>query len=185
MGTEFHTREFSHSEFAALLNERFDEVKLLYQQNWLLSAVLAEEQFAAEDGKRSLDMELTKVAGAGPGQELYTVALCGRLTTAVREVGVAASIFEAHQFAVRIQEAERQIQGWVERAGEAERLVSTWTERAGEAERLVKAWNERAVEAARQVEQVRAKVEAIERSLSWRLTRPLRAAKRGTGRKGR
>ena len=48
MENEFHVREFGHDEFAALLRARFPAVRLLYQHNWLTSAVLDE----AGDGRR-------------------------------------------------------------------------------------------------------------------------------------
>ena len=47
---EFHVHEFGHDEFVALLRERFPAVRLLYQHNWLTSAVLDEAGMAAADG---------------------------------------------------------------------------------------------------------------------------------------
>jgi SAM-dependent methyltransferase len=174
VGNEFHTREFDPAEFSTLLGEHFSDVRFAYQQNWLLSAILGKEQFALEDEQRPLDLEVTKTTGYEPGRELFTIAVCGDSQVEPRDIAVATGIFEAHK-----------LLEWVERAGEAERQLTAWTERAEEAERLVEAWNERATEAERQLQQARNKLEAVEGSLSWRLTRPLRAAKGIAGRTDR
>jgi O-antigen biosynthesis protein len=168
---EFHTREFTPEEFSSLLAERFPKVRFAYQQNWLLSAVLGPEQFALDDPARSLDLDVVKTIGYQPGRELFTIAVCDGHTVEPKAASVATGIFEAHK-----------LLEWVERAEEAERLLMEWTKRAEEAERLVAAWNERAGEAERQLEEARAKSVALESSLSWRITKPLRAAKGVVGR---
>jgi 2-polyprenyl-3-methyl-5-hydroxy-6-metoxy-1,4-benzoquinol methylase len=160
MESGYHTRDFSSQEFRSLLGQHFAEVKILYQQNWLLSAVLGRDQFALEDESRPMELDVVKVAGAEPGRELYAIALCGREVESVGETGVATGIFEAHALANRVEETERHLNAWVERAREAERLL--------------KAWKERAEEAERQVEETRATLERLESSLSWRITKPLR-----------
>jgi SAM-dependent methyltransferase len=165
IGSGFHTREFDPAQFVRLLEEQFEVSLLLYQQNWLVSAILGEEQFALDDGERSLEMELTKVAGYPAGRELYTIAICGKaIEPPVRDVGVTTAVYEAHQLAWRVEETERHLKAWIERANEAERLVQ--------------AWNERATEAERQLAKKMEKLERIESSLSWRVTKPLRAARR-------
>jgi SAM-dependent methyltransferase len=163
IGTEFHTRELAPSEFVELLAGHFDVQLLLYQQNWLLSAVLDERQSELDDGERPLEAELAKVAGHGPGGELYTVAVCGApLERPLRQLGVVTAVYEAHKLAWRVEETERHLHAWIERANEAERLVT--------------AWNERATEAERQLAQKMEKLERIEGSVSWRVTKPLRSA---------
>jgi hypothetical protein len=74
---EFHTREFTEKEFGELLAPHFSEVALFYQQDWLTSAVMGEEQLAADDGERPLALGLTKVARHAPGDQLFTIAVCG------------------------------------------------------------------------------------------------------------
>jgi SAM-dependent methyltransferase len=170
-GSEFHSREFTPAEFASLLGRQFENVRFAYQQNWLVSAILGREQFALDDPDQLLSLELAKTVGYPPGRELFTIALCGGQRHEPADVGIATGIFEAHK-----------LLEWVERAEEAERQLAAWTERAEEAERLVGAWNERATEAERQLEQTRDKIAAIEGSLSWRITKPLRAAKSAAGR---
>ena len=159
----FHTREFTPDEFSALLAGHFEPVRLLFQQNWLLSAVLGEEQFRRDDGDSALDLELVKVAGCDPGRELYSVAVCGPADDRLAENGVMTAVYEAHKLADGLIEAEKHVRAWVERAGEAERLVEAWVERASEAER--------------QLTEAREKIAGMESSVSWRVTRPLRWGK--------
>ncbi len=112
---EFHVREFTHEEFVAMLEGIFPAVRTAFQQNWLASAVLDEQGLAAEDGDRVLELDVSKVAGERPGEELYTVAVCGRERSEdLRQVAVAAGVFEA-------QELARLYRAWTERAAEAER----------------------------------------------------------------
>jgi SAM-dependent methyltransferase len=162
---EFHVREFTPEEFVDLVAARFDDVAVLYQQNWLASAVLREATFVGHDVARPIDVAVHKAAGAPTGRELYTIAVCGDVDLeALREVVVAAGVYEAHQLA--------------ERASQAEELVREWSARATEAERLVGEWEARATEAERQNEELRTGMDRIESSASWRLTAPLRTIKR-------
>jgi SAM-dependent methyltransferase len=152
---EFHAREFTEQEFGELLAPHFAEVALFYQQDWLTSAVMAEPALAADDGERPLPLELTKVARHAPGDQLFTIAVCGRGDAPV-DTAVITSIFEAQK-----------LHEWVKRALGAEELY--WKVR-GELED----WMERTYEAERQLGQSRDKVAQMEESLSWRITRPLR-----------
>ena len=162
MSTDFHEHEYTGDEFKALLEAEFEDVRLLFQQNWLLSAVLSEEQSRIDDPSAPVAIDLSKVWGHEPGQELYAIAICGEGSRrSTPEVGTLTGVYEAHQLAKRVDEAER--------------LLKEWNERALEAERLLKEWNERALEAERQLQQKSEKLERIERSLSWRITAPLRA----------
>jgi SAM-dependent methyltransferase len=154
---EFHTREFTEAELRELLAPHFPEVALYYQQDWLTSAVLGAEQLGLDDGERPLALELTKVAGHRPGEHLFTLAVCGASPGAVSETAVVTAIFEAQK-----------LHEWVARALDTEKLY--WKTR-GELED----WMERCYEAERQLGQARDKVAQMEESLSWRVTRPLRA----------
>lgn len=182
---EFHVREFEPEEFIALLEAIFPAVERLYQQNFLTSAVLDAGRLAADDGRTPLDVELTKVAGVAPGRELYVVALCG---TALPEldasVAVAADVYEGHRLAQRTVEAERLLAEWHARATEAERIQADWEARATEAERIQADWEERATTAERNVTEwhdrateLQSTLDRIAASLSWRLTKPLRAVR--------
>ena len=156
---EFHTREYTEAEFRALLAPHFEEIAFFYQQDWLTSAVMGAEQLARDDPERPLALDLTKAARHEPGDQLFTIAVCGPLEgAAVLEGGVMTAIFEAQR-----------LHQWVGRATEAEGLYE-------EAQRHGRAWHERANEAERQLEQAREKLAQMEDSLSWKVTRPLRGA---------
>ena len=143
---EFHAREYTPEEFRELLTPHFPDVRFYYQQDWLTSAVLGEEQFAQDDEDAPLGLELTKVRGHSPGEQLFTVAVCGEESPTASETAVMTDIFEAHE-----------LLAWIPRALAAE------------------AWIERSLEAERQLSQAREKVATMEASLSWRVTRPVRA----------
>jgi SAM-dependent methyltransferase len=153
---EFHTREYTAREFEDMLAPHFSEVALFYQQDWLTSAVMGAEQLGIDDGERSLALDLAKVARHEPGDQLFTIAVCGPRVGSVSDTAVVTAIFEAQK-----------LHEWVKRALGAEELY--WKVR-GELED----WMERTYEAERQLTQAREKVTSMEESLSWRITRPLR-----------
>jgi hypothetical protein len=184
---EFHVREYTPDELDELLAEHFPERARLYQQNLLLSAILEEGQFRADE-ETPLELEIRKTAAFEPGRELYSVVVCGASKPALEQVGVASGIYEAHELAGSVR-------AWQERSSLAERQRESWEERATTAERQREAWEERAQEAERQVGETRKQLEptqeelkrtheALERtdealrqltgSLSWRMTRPVR-----------
>jgi SAM-dependent methyltransferase len=152
---EFHTREFTEQEFGELLAPHFANVAVFYQQDWLTSAVMGSEQLGVDDGERPLALDLTKVAHHAPGDQLFTIAVCGPAAD-VSETAVVTAIFEAQK-----------LHEWVVRALDTEKLY--WKTR-GELED----WMERTYEAERQLTQVREKVTTMEESISWKVTRPLR-----------
>lgn len=144
---EFHVREFGHDEFVDLLRERFTSVRVLYQHNWLTSAILDEEAMATSDGRSAVELDLAKVKGVRPGGELYMVALCGDDTgVPLRATGVMAGTDEAHLLAHRLDDALRTQQ------------------------RL----NQDALDAHRRFEDIRATARWMRSTWSWRLTKPFR-----------
>jgi 2-polyprenyl-3-methyl-5-hydroxy-6-metoxy-1,4-benzoquinol methylase len=172
----FHEREMTPEEFVAALEARFPTVRSLYQQNFFASAVLDAQRLARDDLHLWEPLEAAKVVGVEPGRELYMLALCGlgAVPDLDANLAVLASVYEAH-------EAQRIQREWHARAIEAERIQAEWEARATEAERIQRAWEERATEAERQNAELRAGIDRLARSLSWRLTKPLRAV-RGRGR---
>ena len=85
----------------------------------------------------------------------------------------------------KIPELVDKLDAWIERARTAEHLRDVyeergdaWQERATIAEQQQEAWELRAANAEQQIGQLNAAIREIEESLSWRLTRPLRAVKR-------
>jgi 2-polyprenyl-3-methyl-5-hydroxy-6-metoxy-1,4-benzoquinol methylase len=175
----FHVREFEPEEFFGLLRSRFAKVQPLYQQNFLTSAVLDARRLAEDDPGVLLDLEVRKVAGAEPGRELYTLALCGSvgLPELDANLAVLADVYEAHDLAKQLRECTQLLREWVARATEAERVQAEWEARASEAERVQREWEARATEAERQVAEHLETIDVMTGSLSWRVTKPLRSAR--------
>ena len=110
---EFHVREFAHDEFVAMLEGCFPSVRLLYQHNWLTSAVLDEEAMLEAGGDHRVEVGLTKVRAVRPGEELYLVAVCGEeVDVALDPVAVLAGVDEAHALAKRLVDAEATARQW-------------------------------------------------------------------------
>ncbi|MEJ7789089.1 MAG: class I SAM-dependent methyltransferase [Thermoleophilaceae bacterium] len=169
---EFHVREFSHEEFSALLRDRFASVRLLYQHNWLASAVLEEEGLREASGSLPLEVDLRKTVAREPGRELYTVALCGEETdVALAQVMVAAGTDEAHSLARRLVKCEE--------------TARTWHAEYEKAEDAAKLWHDTYKEQEQRTEDAWAHVHRMQESLSWRITRPLRIPARLRERRGR
>jgi SAM-dependent methyltransferase len=172
VSTEFHVREFTPAEFEALLRSHFDSVDFAYQRNWLASAVLGRGEAETADESTPLDVAVHKTVASAPGDQLYTIAICGGADVAdLRPVATLGRIDESHRLSKLLDE-------WTARATEAERLVEEWHGRANQAEALVERWRERAEEAERQFQEQSAVVAELQGSLSWRMTAPLRAVKR-------
>jgi SAM-dependent methyltransferase len=185
---EFHEREFTSEEFDQLLSKHFPERLRLYQHNWLLSSILDEQQFRTDENA-PLELDLAKTLSLEPGRELYTIVVCGPIGQPVRQVAVASGIYEAHRLSADLEAwrersdlAEQQREGWEKRATTAERQREGWEKRATTAERQREGWEDRAREAERQVAETREQLARAEHALkqlvasvSWRITRPLRA----------
>ena len=124
---EFHEREFLHEEFVALLEARFASVDVLLQHNFVTSAVQPAAGAADQSGEQGHELAFHKVAGVEPGDELYTVALCGSgELPRLRGAAVAAGVDEAHQLARRLVEAERTAEAWHQEYEAAKNVAETW-----------------------------------------------------------
>lgn len=167
----YHLRELTLDEFAAALRARFANVRMLYQQTFLTSAILAASSLRSEDATVDLDLQFSKAAGVEPERALYGVAICsdGPLPDIGSDIAIAAEVYEAHALAALYRE-------WQARATEAERIQAEWEERATTAEGLQREWEGRAVEAERQYRELREVWERTVNSVSWRITKPLRDA---------
>jgi SAM-dependent methyltransferase len=127
---KFHEREFTHEEFLALLSARFPVVELLLQHNWNASLILSPAAAADAGGGHAHPLELSKTVGISPGQELYTLALCtvsGKIPQ-IGALGVAATVDEAHELAVRLRAAEDTAASWHDEWQKAKAIAEHWTE---------------------------------------------------------
>ncbi len=151
---EFHVREFHHEEFVELLTARFASVELLLQQNLVASAVLPAALAGDETGAELPRLSFGKLAGVGPGEELYTLALCGSGPgPELSPVVVAAAPDEAQELARRVVDAEQTAAKW---HAEYERAMTTAERWEGEHTAEV------------------AKLVSVYGSIWWRMTAPLR-----------
>ena len=75
-GNPFHVRELTPDELEQLVRRQFAEVRLFRQHNWIASAILDDDTFAAADGAGPGPIEGRKIEGRPPGEELYTLAIC-------------------------------------------------------------------------------------------------------------
>ena len=178
---EFHELELTPEEFLALLAAEFPSRLRLYQQNWLVSAVVDEQTLQSDDPGGALEVQLAKTSSSKPGQELFSVVVCGPDPGPLQYGAVATGVYEAQRMAVEIGRAQeritehalasaaadaRALDAEAKRA-EFERDRTAWQERALEAERQRseaegerEAWQARALEAERQRAQVEREQEA-------------------------
>lgn len=192
-GNPFHFHEYTTEELEVELRDRFAEVRVYRQQ--LHSATILGDAPALEldDSAVELSAQVRKVLGTSPGAEVYAVAMASDVPLpelpcmvvlggtadiederdqtrmwqdrAMRaEVEAAASRADMHM----AMGAQREAMARLERAEAAATAATAPAEEAGE--RI------RAAETERDAAQ--RNFEALESSLSWRVTAPLRALKR-------
>lgn len=165
---EFHEREFSHEEFVELLSSRFATVELMLQHNWLASAVLNAEAAAESSGTEIPATRFSKVGAIAPGEELYTIALCGSgRMPAVAPVVVAAGLDESQELAQRVVSAERSAKQWHEEYLTARGVAEEWHAEFAGAKATAEDWHD-------QFERSEGRLLAVYQSVWWRMTAPLR-----------
>ena len=206
-GNPHHLHEFTPDELRAALSERLGHVMLMRQSNYIASALLGDEQFAAGDFARLDDeVALHKLIAARPGEETYTVAIAGdgalpelgslTLLTGTLEMREWLSVFETQTRAISDKDAH--IALLESRIGETDRLQALLLEAEQRSATLPElalrvAELERALaEAHRAADAARAEARALDERLmqsqqvlvdvmtspSWRMTEPLRHAKK-------
>ncbi len=176
-GNPFHRNEFEAGEVEAALERRFDNVRADRQRSQAVTILADDRTLAARVADRPLDVEIAKLDGVVPGDELFTV-LCasdGALPPSPR----LALVGDALDFRA-VEEHMRDVHEEFDES-EARRLFYEmhlhllWgrvERQTQELDGLRAALNE--VQAGRAVsEQQRL---AIESSKSWRWTEPLRGA---------
>lgn len=165
---EFHTREYTHEEFVAVLASLFPSVEILLQHNWLTSTVTSPDTASDAGGERVHHLDFYKLAGIRKGAELYTLALCGSTPgPAPRGVAVTAGIDEAHRHAIRLRAADETAERWRLQFLDAKQTAERWN-------REFQAMDRRAKDLGSAYDKAIAELEAAYRSSSWRITAPLR-----------
>jgi SAM-dependent methyltransferase len=210
-GNPHHVFEYRPEEFREALREHFAHVSLRRQHDWIGSAVLDDELSASKDLTSIGDLAAGKMVGAAPGTEPYTIGLAGHQTlpsvgpamvlTGLAEVRKWHELWEEQQEVLRgqhehFQNLESQ---WHELGTLREQLAQTEAElsRVVELEqrcqdlalerdilkRHMHALDGRIGELEAHANELQTTARAVYASLSWRITKPLRAAKR-LGRSG-
>jgi SAM-dependent methyltransferase len=189
-----HIHEYASDELEAALRERFANVAPYRQQSHVASLVAGDEEFAASDAGTALPVDIRKVVGGAPGDELYTVVVAGDGDLPeLRGTAVLTSAMDVRAWYQAISNVEHRALLAKADADTAngeigmlrfEHEQALLRLRAADAARRE---NEaRANDAEARLAEMTARVEAAERwladhqsSVSWRVTTPLRAAKRG------
>lgn len=201
-GNPHHVHELTPDELERELSARWPSVTLLRQHNFLATTLLADGAVGAGDGAILEDAEVRKLEPRRPGDEVYTVALAGdgdlpatapRVTlTSTVEVRAWLERFDEQQEILRRQAdtLAEMADSVADRLALLERLAETETElqrRPAMAAQLEAAESGQR-RLAGDVEDLRRRLDIsqeenrqLQQSLSWRVTRPLRAAKRLLG----
>lgn len=135
-GNPHHLHEFRAEELRAAIAARLANVRLVRQHDYLVSALLSDEAYAADDGAQLTDVALHKEVGGAPGGEVYTVALAsdGALPhvpqlvamTGTLELREWLSVFETQTSA--INDKDNYIAELDSRVQETERLAELLTD---------------------------------------------------------
>jgi len=198
-GNPHHVHEFTPEELRSALTERFSEVSLLRQHQWITSAVLGDAAFAADGLEEVPALRVRKAAGVQPGEETYTVALAGDAALPdVPPAAVMAGDVEVRKW-VELYDTQQEV--LTRQHEHFESLEDKRTELAELRTRLVEAerrlarlpalqqeldearqslhgmQGERDVQAAR-ADRAELVLREVMASPSWRLTTPLRRLKR-------
>jgi 2-polyprenyl-3-methyl-5-hydroxy-6-metoxy-1,4-benzoquinol methylase len=196
-GNPFHVHEYEPQELAAALGKRFGHVALHRQTAWLASAIFSGAEFSAAGSEETLSLHTVKLESRAPGQETFTVALASQQQmTEPPALLTLGEPFEVRWWQEKIdlarRRAEEQVATAVQAAAGAEearrhnaRALLAVEEVLAQSKARIFALEEAADEHAERVETLREQAErathvmaAMEASMSWRITAPLRALKR-------
>ena len=206
-GNPHHRHEYTAQELESSLARRFGHVHMTRQHAWLASALLDDGRFGAGPDDELEPTALRKVVGADPGREAFVLAAASTEPfEPPQPLVVLGDSFEVGWWQDRIEEerqaraaAERgrlaaederarldeqvarlgrellELEARVARFGPVEQRLREETERADTLEEhLEKAWRD--YDAFEQ--RMQDLLASMQRSVSWRITRPLRSAKR-------
>ena len=196
-GNPHHVHEYTPAELRDALERYFAHVELRRQANLIASAVMPDDVAARDSLDEVHDVRLAKCVPLPAAGETYTLAVAShaplapdRSTTAVAtgvtEIRRWLELYDGQQAILadqgaRLREVEDEMLD-VRRAREAlladEHARALATRRAEELAEELRAAREHIATLEERLAQSSAAVEGMKRSPSWRLTAPLRAAKR-------
>jgi 2-polyprenyl-3-methyl-5-hydroxy-6-metoxy-1,4-benzoquinol methylase len=170
-GNPHHLHEYVPEELRAALAAHFEHVQLRRQHAWLASAVLDDEQTADGSMRERSDVRVAKGVDREPGSEPYTIALASleplpETTGTVFLGGLADSALGA--------ELERTAEALAEVSAA---LTVAKSDRATLVDVEASLRHDTAILLA-QIDGLRGELRNVYGSFSWRVTGPLRAAKR-------
>jgi hypothetical protein len=203
-GNPYHVHEYEPEEFAEALSKRFPHVVLYRQTAWLASAILSNREFAAAGSDKPFSSRTTKAESKEPGEEIFTVAVAARRKVpSLQAILSLGQPFEVKWWEKQIDESRRDA---VARVANAEALAARTRQHAARAEHRSLNSARRLLDVEEVLAQRNARVFALEqqletrgeensvlheratraerilagmqRSLSWRVSAPLRALKR-------
>ena len=193
-GNPHHVHELRPDELSQLLGARFGAVALFQQHDFAASCVLSDASAALDDGS-AIAAGVHKLHARGGGEAPYTIALAADAMPTASELVMLGSTVDIGKWLRLFDEQQRILQDQAAALSEIERMQQDRRELLrllAESETAL-AEHEAAAAQAEQsqrelTEQLHtvhvraARAESIARSLqtslSWRVTRPLRLAKR-------
>jgi len=167
-GNPHHLHEYVPEELRAALAAHFEHVQLRRQHAWLASAVLDDEQAADASLQVRDDVRVAKGLGRDPGSEPYTVALASREPLPETTGAVVLGALADAALGAELERAREQLTREQERAR---------TELAA-LQRVEADLRQDAATLLEELDDKRAELRGVYASVSWRLTEPLRRAKR-------
>jgi hypothetical protein len=189
-GNPHHTHEYTPEEFESTLRARFENVALQRQQAWMTTMIADDEQHVVADYSTELELSVRKLAAGHLDGETFTLAVASAADLPqLGAVGTLTDLSELTAWQKRAASAEKHYGAVSEHARELEALLNQTRAERDEAERsregAIQATNrlrserdEQAAALHAQLIATQQKLDAVLDSLSWRVTEPLRSAKR-------
>ncbi|MEH3055201.1 MAG: methyltransferase domain-containing protein [Patulibacter minatonensis] len=197
-GNPYHVHEFEPAEFAEVLGARFANVEIFRQHAWVVSAVVSAETSRAGGLGPVDDVALGKGVVHADGEEDYMVALASDATLPTHAVphAVATADVELRRWLGLFAEQDKVLQGQREfidgldlaRVGEMAReleqaagreaeLTAALRDARDELDTYKREYGDEITHLTAMLERADRVRDDIFRSLSWRITAPLRRLK--------
>jgi SAM-dependent methyltransferase len=160
-GNPYHLHEYVPEELRSALAALFDHVQLRRQHAWLASAVLDDEQAGDASLQPRDDVRVAKTLGRDPGSEPFTIALASREPLPATSGAVVLSALADAALGAELERARTDIESL---------------------RRVEAGLRNDAATLLGELDDKRAELRSVYASVSWRLTEPLRRAKRLRGR---